>query len=270
MWSLSKRISFTYYFDLPWNLMNAEMPVISVWDQKSSLRPLLDLRRIQKRWCCLLSMHPFPLRLLMYLPLEFYSFLAIRYFYLPRFDLMMGTFLDVIFGNKTHADTSILRGMVICLLSYWRNLTAHGKINTTLGPYDFFRTSVAFEFPTLDLRPLAENSKATSVLNKSYAGPVWYLIKQPPTSAAARGPQCPGDGGDFKLPPTDWNNAWGAVVGCYVSADIKMYVDYGTSWPVTNRREEIRCQIRFKLLIKIKIVINMLDAQAIDQVVSFI
>ena len=36
--------------------------------------------------------------------LEFYSIVAILYLYLLRFDLMIRTFLDVIFRNKTHAD----------------------------------------------------------------------------------------------------------------------------------------------------------------------
>ena len=40
--------------------------------------------------------------------LKFYSFVAIPYFYLPRFDPKKGAFMDAIFRNITHADIWVL------------------------------------------------------------------------------------------------------------------------------------------------------------------
>ena len=133
MRSLSKRISFTYCFDLLLNLKDAHSYLIwSVWAQKSSLWPLLDLRRIKKRWSCPLLVHLFSLRLLKNLLLDFYSFSAIRCFYLSRFDLIICTFLDIILMTKTHADVWILKGKDICLLMYWIN-SPFGKISMAIS-----------------------------------------------------------------------------------------------------------------------------------------
>ena len=74
------------------------------------------------------------MQLLMTLLMEFYSLVAIRYFYLTLFDLMIGTLLDVIFSNITHVnvDTNAKGHLFITLLNEL-NLTAYGKIDTTHG-----------------------------------------------------------------------------------------------------------------------------------------